>query len=107
MYKAVLALAISVASPLLLGQEHRSELSQKVRTYYIAADAVDWDYAPRHMDQITGEKFHFEDLSESKGMLDPNATVYRKAIFREYTDGTFKVLKARLPAWERLGILGP
>jgi FtsP/CotA-like multicopper oxidase with cupredoxin domain len=105
--KAILALLVSFAYPFLLGQEHRAEQTQKVRTYYIAADEVDWDYAPLHMDQITGEKFHFEDEPGSKGMLDPNSTRYRKAIFREYTDGTFKALKPRGPAWEHLGILGP
>ncbi len=43
-----------------------------------------------HTDQITGEKFHFQDDPDSKGMLDPNATVYRKAVFREYADSTFR-----------------
>src|SRR5690349_10653395 len=85
MCKAILALLVSFACPVLLGQEHGAEQSRKVRTYYIAADEVDWDYAPLHKDQITGEKFHFEDEPGSKGMLDPNVTVYRKAIFREYT----------------------
>src|SRR5690349_16352744 len=107
MCKAILALLVSFACPVLLGQEHGAEQSRKVRTYYIAADEVDWDYAPLHKDQITGEKFHFEDEPGSKGMLDPNVTVYRKAIFREYTDGTFQLLKPRAPAWEHLGILGP
>ncbi|HEY1963547.1 MAG TPA: hypothetical protein VGG59_01385, partial [Acidobacteriaceae bacterium] len=107
MCKAILALVVAFAYPVLLGQERRAQPSPKLRTYYIAADEVDWDYAPQHMDQITGEKFHFEDEPGSKGMLDPNATLYRKAIFREYTDGTFKALKPRDPAWEHLGLLGP
>ena len=79
----------------------------RVRTYYIAADEIDWDYAPSHIDQITGDKFHFQDIPESTGMLDPNTTVYRKAIFREYTDETFRTLKLRGEAWVHLGILGP
>ena len=79
----------------------------QVRQYYIAADEVDWDYAPSHMDQITGEKFHFQDIPDSKGMLNPNATVYRKALFREYTDATFRTLKPRPPEWAHLGVLGP
>jgi FtsP/CotA-like multicopper oxidase with cupredoxin domain len=33
--------------------------------------------------------------------------VYRKAIYREYTDATFTKLKPRAPEWEHLGILGP
>jgi FtsP/CotA-like multicopper oxidase with cupredoxin domain len=30
-----------------------------------------------------------------------------KAVYREYTDDTFKTLKPRLPEWQHLGILGP
>jgi FtsP/CotA-like multicopper oxidase with cupredoxin domain len=33
--------------------------------------------------------------------------VYRKAVYREYTDATFKTLKKRTPQWEHLGLLGP
>ena len=33
--------------------------------------------------------------------------VYRKALFREYTDASFTQLKPRPPEWEHLGALGP
>ena len=33
--------------------------------------------------------------------------IYRKAIYREYTDATFQTLKPRLPSEEHMGILGP
>ena len=33
--------------------------------------------------------------------------VYKKSVFREYTDATFTTLKPRPPEWEHLGILGP
>jgi FtsP/CotA-like multicopper oxidase with cupredoxin domain len=33
--------------------------------------------------------------------------VYRKAIYREYTDESFSHLKPRSPEWEHAGILGP
>ena len=33
-------------------------------------------------DQVHGEPYHFQDSPASKGMRDPNATVYRKALFR-------------------------
>lgn len=89
-------------------QRAPSQSAGKVRTYYIAADEVDWDYAPGGREQaITGEKYHFQDLPGSKGTLDPNATTYRKALFREYTDETFKTLKPRSARWTHLGILGP
>ena len=45
-------------------------------------------------------------------MFSPNKApshrkVYRKALYREYTDDTFSKLKPRAPEWEHAGILGP
>ncbi len=33
--------------------------------------------------------------------------IYHKAVYREYTDASFRVLKIRPQQWEHLGILGP
>ena len=33
--------------------------------------------------------------------------IYKKTIFREYTDATFTTLKPRPAAWQHLGLLGP
>jgi len=82
-------------------------IATQTRTYFIAADELDWDFAPSHTDQIHGKKYDLKDDPGSKGELDPNATSYRKVRFREYTDDTFQTLKPRPPAWEHLGILGP
>lgn len=76
-------------------------------TYYVAADLVDWDYAPSGMNHITGEPFDEQaDLWVTSG---PSriGKVYKKALFREYTDETFAELKARPAEWEHLGFLGP
>jgi len=65
-------------------------------------------YVPSRGDQaITGDKDDFVKDSASRGTLDPNATTYRKAIFREYTDSSFESLRARPDNWSHLGILGP
>src|SRR5207237_2459792 len=85
----------------------RNPPTGKVRTDYIAADEVDWEFAPTGADQIKGERYDFEDDPASKGTLDPNSTKYKKALFREYTDATFATLKARSEDWVHLGILGP
>jgi len=76
--------------------------------YYIAAEEVDWDYAPAGMNQITGKPFDgpFETLMMTRGPTQIGR-VYRKAIYREYTDSTFTTPKQRPPEWEHLGILGP
>lgn len=79
----------------------------KVRTYCIAADPVDWDYAPTGMNLITGKPFGGDDLV----WMNPGPTAFgskfRKALYREYTDDTFTQLKPRPAQWEHLGSLGP
>lgn len=80
-----------------------------VHTYYVAADEVDWNYAPDGMDKMMGmpfmstgdEKIHTERGPHRIG------TVYRKALYREYTDGTFTQLKPRPADEAYLGSLGP
>ena len=95
----------ALASVLSAGQQ--SQPAGQTRTYYIAADVVDWNFAPSGMDQIHGKKYDFKDDPGSKGELDPNATTYRKIRFREYTDANFRTLKPIPEAWTHLGILGP
>ncbi len=81
--------------------------SGKVRTYYIAADEVEWNYAPSGMNKMMGMKFSgYPNVFFEKG---PHriGVAYRKAIYREYADETFTTLKPRTPEWEHAGILGP
>ena len=79
----------------------------KIRTYYVAADEVQWDYAPSGRDQAMGMDFD----AVAKGFTEPGphqiGRVNKKAIFREYTDATFTTLKPRSPEDQYLGILGP
>ncbi len=79
----------------------------KERVYYVAADEVEWNYAPSGMDQMMGMPFEGMAKAYTERAKHRIGTVYRKAIFREYTDGTFTKLKPRQPEWEHLGILGP
>jgi manganese oxidase len=88
--------------------QQRPISANHTRRYYIAADEVDWTYVPTKADQaLTGATDDGAANRASRGMLDPNATTYRKALFREYTDAEFKTLKPRSQAWTHLGILGP
>jgi hypothetical protein len=75
-----------------------------VRTYCIAAEEVDWDYTPRGRN-LAGLQ-HVESAEDESG-ASMRHRVYHKAIYREYIDSTFKILKPRPPEWEHLGILGP
>jgi len=75
-----------------------------VRTYYIAAEEVDWDYTP-HGRNIDGVP-RVESVEDEKGS-GTRHRIYHKAVYREYTDATFQTPKVRPPEWEHLGILGP
>ncbi len=76
----------------------------KTRTYYIAADEVVWDYAPDGRN-VAGLPMPEEELEAQT--RSAAGKKYLKAIYREYTDSTFKTLKPRPPQWAHLGILGP
>ena len=79
----------------------------KTRTYFIAADEVNWDYAPSGRDEAMGMDFD----AIAKGYTEPGphqiGRVYKKAVYREYTDASFSTLKPRSHEDQYLGILGP
>jgi FtsP/CotA-like multicopper oxidase with cupredoxin domain len=77
------------------------------RTYYVAADHVTWDYAPTGMNLTTGRAFEGDAAFFAAPSPMGLGRVYKKTLFREYTDATFSTLKPRAPEWEHLGILGP
>jgi FtsP/CotA-like multicopper oxidase with cupredoxin domain len=59
------------------------------------------------MDHMTGKAFEGETRIWMERTRDRIGKVYRKAVYREYTDGTFGTAKKRAPDWEHLGIMGP
>jgi FtsP/CotA-like multicopper oxidase with cupredoxin domain len=83
------------------------KIAPTARIYYIAADEVEWDYAPSGTNLVEGRPFN----DDEKPYMEAGPTVIGrraiKALYREYTDGTFKTLKPRPPEWEHLGFLGP
>ncbi|MCH8846547.1 MAG: multicopper oxidase domain-containing protein [Proteobacteria bacterium] len=86
-----------------------SSISNKAttHTYYIAADEIQWDYAPTGKNQITGRAFSEDENVFVATADDRIGKVYIKSVYREYTDATFSTLKPRGPEWEHLGYLGP
>jgi manganese oxidase len=98
--------ALSFAS-VSVAQSAPPESKGNVHTYYVAADEVDWDYAPDGVDKMMGMKFAGYAATFMQRGPHSIGKVYRKAIYREYTDATFKTLKPRPPEWQHLGILGP
>uniref|UniRef100_A0A8C3FJ42 Ceruloplasmin n=1 Tax=Chrysemys picta bellii TaxID=8478 RepID=A0A8C3FJ42_CHRPI len=83
---------------------------EEVRTHYIMAQEVEWDYSPdrswelEHHNISGQESYGNQFLSNENGLL---GSKYKKAIYREYTDGTFRIPKNRTIDEEHLGILGP
>ncbi|MBC5805956.1 MAG: copper oxidase [Candidatus Eremiobacter antarcticus] len=71
-----------------------------VRTYFIAADDVLWNFAPSGHDLMA-------DAPLPKVQSPQLGWRYHKALYRAYTDATFRHLKARRPSNAYLGLLGP
>jgi FtsP/CotA-like multicopper oxidase with cupredoxin domain len=93
--------------PVARGQATPVEPTANTRTYYVAADEVNWDYAPSGRDEAMG--CDFDDLQKAYTEPGPHriGRVYKKAIYREYTDKSFSKLKERAPEDKYLGLLGP
>ncbi len=77
------------------------------RTYYVAADEVQWDYTPSGRDEAMG--MDFDEIGKAFTQSGPHRIghVYKKAMYREYTDASFANLKPRSAEDAYLGILGP
>src|SRR5919107_5501175 len=60
----------------------------KLRTYYIAADEVTWDYAPQGRNLVSGQPFtDDENVFVGRGP-QRIGSAYKKALYREYTDSS-------------------
>jgi manganese oxidase len=91
--------------PTIRATDHQSP--GKTRTYYIAADEVEWNYAPSGRDQAMN--MPFDPVAQEFTESGPHqiGRINKKAIYREYADATFSTLKQRPPDEQYLGILGP
>jgi FtsP/CotA-like multicopper oxidase with cupredoxin domain len=78
-----------------------------IHTYYIAADEVTWDFAPSNTNGVSGKPFGDEERPWVGQGPHKIGKVFKKALYREYTDATFTQFKQRPPEWEHLGLLGP
>jgi manganese oxidase len=78
-----------------------------VRTYYIAADTVAWDYAPQGRNLIRDTRFGPEASVFVRRGPHRIGHVYLKSVFRQYTDATFRHRAPVPERWRHLGFLGP
>lgn len=108
-----LVLLLASLSVTIIGCEQVSQAlgygstAGSTRTYYIAADEVEWDYAPSGDNRLTGEPFAGVELYFMASGPDRIGRVYKKSLYHEYTDETFTMLKERSEEWRHLGFLGP
>jgi FtsP/CotA-like multicopper oxidase with cupredoxin domain len=114
MMKSLIMIFVSLTLPAgvnffgaYIGEWEQATRHTKVRVYFIAAEQVDWDYAPRGLDDAMGHAFdHFEKSYMESG-LHKIGRVYQKAIYREYFDAKFSQPVSRSADERYLGILGP
>lgn len=133
--EVVLAMLLAVALTVLLIQTTRSgggtsgmdhsgssdsaamPAGGKTRTYYIAANPVDWDYAPAQKDLAMGASdpdapggngdFSKEAKVYTQHSKNRVGTVYRKCLYQGYTDKTFATQQPRPASQAYMGDLGP
>uniref|UniRef100_A0A8C2XND3 ferroxidase n=1 Tax=Cyclopterus lumpus TaxID=8103 RepID=A0A8C2XND3_CYCLU len=88
------------ASCLLFLLSSGAEGRSRDRVYYVGIVEDYWDYAPSGKNLLTGQdSSYLENVGPHR-----IGSVYKKAMFRQYTDATYSRLAPR-PAW--LGFLGP
>lgn len=77
------------------------------RTYYVAAEELEWDYAPSGRNLIADADWNDVQRPFVTAGDMHVGRLARKAIYREYTDSSFATPKPRPAEWEHLGIMGP
>lgn len=87
----------------------QTEYQGQTRTYFIAADEVNWNYAPSGMNMITGIPLSNDSTASVYTISgkDRIGSTYLKCLYRGYTDATFSKKQQDDENWEHLGILGP
>jgi manganese oxidase len=108
----VVGIAVFSAATVLLGTGFARRASSAttdgpVRTYYIAADEVEWDYTPSGKNVLFNRPFNEMEAEMTVSGPHRIGNKYRKAVYREYTDATFGQLKTRRSGDEYLGLVGP
>lgn len=85
------------------------QLDGMERIYYVAAEPVEWDYAPSGGDLCHGGKQPFTQAQ--RVFVEPGplrfGSTYLKARYVQYTDSTFSTAVQRSDDEAHLGLLGP
>ncbi|KAL0994973.1 hypothetical protein UPYG_G00130140 [Umbra pygmaea] len=84
--------------------------SATVLRYYISAEEVEWDYSPDRAWEL--ENFQATEENSPGSIFVGRGekrigSRYKKVVYRQYTDDTFRTKMELQPEQEHLGILGP
>ncbi len=82
-----------------------AQVTPTVRTFFLAADEVAWNYGPLGYNGVTGAPFGEVENTSLGSAPDRVGPIHLKAVYHEYTDDTFTIRKPSTT--EHLGILGP
>ena len=104
---ALFAVGVTTGPTRGAGRAEAAAATTTTRTYYIAADEVDWNYAPLVRNEIAGRPFNDDENVFIAQGPDRIGSTYRKALFRQYTDATFTRLQPKDARWQHTGLLGP
>lgn len=76
------------------------------RLYFLGIREIEWDYIPTGRNEITGQNFTEDEEAANflSGGADRIGSVYKKAVYKQYSDSTYST-EVTQPAW--LGFLGP
>ncbi|XP_013930839.1 PREDICTED: hephaestin-like, partial [Thamnophis sirtalis] len=76
------------------------------RVYYLGIRSVEWNYAPLGKNAVTGQSIANDSVASRflQPAKDRIGGIYRKSVYKQYSDSTYTVEIAKA-AW--LGFLGP
>jgi FtsP/CotA-like multicopper oxidase with cupredoxin domain len=105
--RCALAVVVLLASGCTTGAPGAHVTRGVIRNYYVSADQVVWDYAPKGRNEITGRPFGETEnvfVRRGPGRIGPT---YLKCLYRGYPDASFRTPQRRPAADAYLGDLGP
>eukprot|EP00794_Sanderia_malayensis_P014201 gene14201-15683_t len=81
----------------------------ETRIYYIGIVEEEWNYAPNNWQETSDVELAKDEWAPAytKRSTKRIGHVYKKALYREYTDATFRQMKTRTAGTVHLGLLGP
>ncbi|TNN55307.1 Hephaestin [Liparis tanakae] len=88
--------------------QRQGEIMFHSKTYYVAAMEMDWDYSPNRTwenEMFRGQQSPGSVFLDKEGGLI--GSIYKKVVYRQFTNNKFTKQMERAADMEHLGIMGP